>query len=277
MDKVSRKVLADIGTPQTEPKKPVLEPGITVQPDQLVLLEGKGKALQIKVKSGLKGRLVIGFEGDKRKVRVRPNRLVFKKSNKPTTKKVRIVAIDNDEVTGNQKTVINLRILESKDMDYNFVSMPSVSLTIRDNDRVKAVEKPTPQPSVTAPAVSTKDSSDWIWHTIVLGATGVAMLQSQSAANEYNSLNKKQKELGNTVQSTQSVSAKAEFESNQSKMKSLKSSAQTWDMLTILGLLAEGYLLYSSRSDVSVSRVTHKGFDVAVGINGMDMRWLWRF
>jgi len=98
-------------------------------------------------------------------------------------------------------------------------------------------------------------SSEYTWHYAAVSVTLVSALMSYNAANSYNDLSAKNSTLAtqyaNSSSSSEQASYKSEYDSNASKMKSYKSSMQTWDFLTLLGLGWEAYLLMSDESDSS--------------------------
>ena len=105
-------------------------------------------------------------------------------------------------------------------------------------------------------AQSEKSSaSDYTWHYAAISVTLVSALMSYNAAKSYNDLSAKNSTLAtqyaNSSSSSEQASYKSEYDSNASKMKSYKSSMQTWDILTLLGLGLEAYLLMNYESGSS--------------------------
>jgi hypothetical protein len=98
-------------------------------------------------------------------------------------------------------------------------------------------------------------SSEYTWHYAAVSVTLVSALMSYNAAKSYNDLSAKNSTLAtqyaNSSSSSEKASYKSEYDSNASKMKSYKSSMQTWDILTLLGLGWEAYLLMSDESGSS--------------------------
>jgi hypothetical protein len=98
-------------------------------------------------------------------------------------------------------------------------------------------------------------SSEYTWHYAAVSVTLVSALMSYNAAKSYNDLSSKNSTLAtqyaNSSSSSEQASYKSEYDSNISKMKSYKSSIQTWDILTLLGLGWEAYLLMSDESGSS--------------------------
>ena len=98
-------------------------------------------------------------------------------------------------------------------------------------------------------------SSEYTWHYAAVSVTLVSALMSYNAAKSYNDLSAKNSTLAtqyaNSSSSSEQASYKSEYDSNASKMKSYKSSMQTWDILTLLGLGWEAYLLMSDESGSS--------------------------
>jgi hypothetical protein len=142
--------------------------------------------------------------------------------------------------------------------------------------------EPVPEPELeSVPKTAVKESSDskWLWHTVTLGITGLAMLQSKSAADEYNSLYDRNEELAKAYASNPDSSYKSEYDSNQSKMGSLKSSVQTYDLITYIGLGVEAYLLFFSGSgDTSTAQHTKPDpLRVLASQNSLNIRYQWQF
>ena len=100
-------------------------------------------------------------------------------------------------------------------------------------------------------------SVDNTWHYVAVSVTLVSALMSYNASNSYNDLSAKNSTLAtqyaNSSSSSEKAAYKSEYDSNASQMKSYKSSMQTWDILTLLGLGWEAYLLMSDDSDSSAA------------------------
>ena len=98
-------------------------------------------------------------------------------------------------------------------------------------------------------------SSEYTSHYVAVSLTLVSALMSYNNAKSYNDLSAKNRTLAtqyaNSSSSSEQASYKSEYDTNASKMKSYKSSMQTWDILTLLGLGWEAYLLKSDKSDSS--------------------------
>ena len=92
-------------------------------------------------------------------------------------------------------------------------------------------------------------------HYAAVSVTFVSALISYNAAKSYNALSAKNSKLATQYANSSSISEqasyKSEYDSNSSKMKSYKRSLQTWDILTLLGLGWEAYLLMSDDSGSS--------------------------
>ena len=88
-------------------------------------------------------------------------------------------------------------------------------------------------------------SSEYTWHYAAVSVTLVSALMSYNAAKSYNDLSAKNSTLAtqyaNSSSSSEQASYKSEYDSNASKMKYYKSSMQTWDILTLLGLGSVSY------------------------------------
>ncbi len=117
--------------------------------------------------------------------------------------------------------------------------------------------KPDPEPEPVVelePVVEPEKSpsSDKTWHYVAISVTLVSALLSYNTANSYNDLSAKNTTLAtqyaNSSSSSEKAAYKSEYDSNASQMKSYKSSMQTWDILTLLGLGWEVYLLTSDDS-----------------------------
>ena len=97
--------------------------------------------------------------------------------------------------------------------------------------------------------------SEYTWHYAAVSVTLVSALMSYNAAKSYNNLSKKNRTLAtqyaNSYSSSEQASYKSEYDNNARKMKSYKSSMETWDILTLLGLGWEAYLLMSDGFDSS--------------------------
>ncbi len=148
-------------------------------------------------------------------------------------------------------------------------------------------EKPSPMPEPVVqaepepePEVRTSQSSgsNWIWHAVTLGVTGVAMLQAKSAADDYNTLSSRNKELASLYASNPSASYSAEYTSNQSEMKSLKSSAETYDLITYIGLGVEVYLLlFTGSGDETAYQPNSRPMRVLATNDSFKVRFQWQF
>ena len=92
-------------------------------------------------------------------------------------------------------------------------------------------------------------SSEYTFHYAAVSVTLVSALMSYNYAKSYNDLSAKNSTLAtqyaNSSSSSEKASYKSEYDSNVSKMKFYKSSMQTWDILTLLGLGWDAYLLMS--------------------------------
>ena len=114
------------------------------------------------------------------------------------------------------------------------------------------------QKKLTAEADTQSEKSpttDNTWHYVAVSVTLVSALLSYNTANSYNDLSAKNTTLAtqyaNSSSSSEKAAYKSEYDSNAAQMKSYKSSMQTWDILTLLGLGWEAYLLMSDDSDSS--------------------------
>ena len=122
-----------------------------------------------------------------------------------------------------------------------------------------------------------RPSPNWVLHSLVLGITGVAMLQAKNSADRYNHLSKKNKELAENYASSADPSIETEFNDNRGKMKKYKSEGQLWDLVTLIGLGIEAYLVLSSSFSDSVSQNPAEGFQIAINSQHLKMNWGWSF
>jgi hypothetical protein len=95
-------------------------------------------------------------------------------------------------------------------------------------------------------------SEDNTWHYVAVSVTLVSALMSYNAANSFNDLSAKNSTLAtqyaNSSSDSEKAAYKSEYDSNASQMITYKSSMLTWDILTLLGLGWEAYLLMSDDS-----------------------------
>ena len=142
----------------------------------------------------------------------------------------------------------NVNELVVKIFDEDQISTAGTKIKQEPLPEPEPVEEPVPE---SEPAVEPEKSpsSDKTWHYVAISVTLVSALMSYNAANSYNDLSEKNKTLAtqyaNSSSSSEQASYKSEYDYNSSKMKSYKSSMQTWDILTLLGLGWEAYLLMS--------------------------------
>ena len=95
-------------------------------------------------------------------------------------------------------------------------------------------------------------TADNTWHYVAVSVTLVSALMSYNAANSFNDLSAKNSTLAtqyaNSSSDSEKAAYKSEYDSNASQMITYKSSMLTWDILTLLGLGWEAYLLMSDDS-----------------------------
>ena len=95
-------------------------------------------------------------------------------------------------------------------------------------------------------------TADNTWHYVAVSVTLVSALMSYNAANSFNDLSAKNSTLAtqyaNSSSDSEKAAYKSEYDSNASQMVTYKSSMLTWDILTLLGLGWETYLLMSDDS-----------------------------
>lgn len=104
------------------------------------------------------------------------------------------------------------------------------------------------------------------------------MLQAKSAADDYNTLSSRNKELASLYASNPSASYSAEYTSNQSEMKSLKSSAETYDLITYIGLGVEVYLLlFTGSGDETTYQPNSRPMQVLATNDSFKVRFQWQF
>ena len=103
-------------------------------------------------------------------------------------------------------------------------------------------------------------TADNTWHYVAVSVTLVSALMSYNAANSFNDLSAKNSTLAtqyaNSSSDSEKAAYKSEYDSNASQMVTYKSSMLTWDILTLLGLGWETYLLMS---DDSGSKAVNSG------------------
>ena len=132
-------------------------------------------------------------------------------------------------------------------------------------------------------------SSEYTWHYAAVSVTLVSALMSYNAAKSYNDLSAKNSTLAtqyaNSSSSSEQASYKSEYDSNASKMKSYQSSMQTWDILTLLGLGWEAYLLMTD-DFANTAPNSGKSFSLYIPRIALHtapsgpqtfLRWNWRF
>ena len=128
-------------------------------------------------------------------------------------------------------------------------------LKIIEEDKISNARKKLTAEADTQTEKST--SVDNTWHYVAVSVTLVSALMSYNASNSYNDLSAKNSTLAtqyaNSSSSSEKAAYKSEYDSNASQMKTYKSSMQTWDILTLLGLGWEAYLLMSDDSDSSAA------------------------
>ena len=114
-------------------------------------------------------------------------------------------------------------------------------------------------PAETEAQSEKSSASEYTWHYTAVSVSLFSALMSYNDAKSYNDLSAKNSTLAtqyaNSSNSREQASYKSEYDSNASKMKSYKSSMQTWDFLTLLGLGWEAYLLMSDESDSNSNAV----------------------
>lgn len=101
-----------------------------------------------------------------------------------------------------------------------------------------------------APLLAKKpdEGASWLWHGVATaGALGAASL-SVGAASSYNDLAAEQQTLKTKYDASRSTSErqrlKAEYDDNASQMATYKQQVQTYDALTMVFALWEGYLIF---------------------------------
>mgnify|MGYP001005977223 CR=1 FL=1 len=102
-------------------------------------------------------------------------------------------------------------------------------------------------------------STDKQKHYVAAAFTVVSALMSYKAAKSYNDLSSKNRSLANqyknSSKSSEKASYKSEYDSNSSKMETHKSRIQTWDLLTLAGLVWTVYLLMKDDSEETVTNL----------------------
>ena len=126
-------------------------------------------------------------------------------------------------------------------------------------------------------------------HYVAATFTVVSAMMSYKAAKSYNDLSSKNKSLANQYKNSSKSSEKAgyksEYDRNASKMETHKSRMQTWDLLTLAGLVWTVYLLMKDDSEKSVSNLGNSfsplipKFAIKNEVSGPKkiFLWKWRF
>ena len=132
-------------------------------------------------------------------------------------------------------------------------------------------------------------SNDKKKHYVAATFTVVSALMSYKNAKSYNDLSSKNRSLANQYKNSSKSSEKAgykrEYDRNASKMETHKSRMQTWDLLTLSGLVWTAYLLMKDDSEESVSNLGNSfpslipKFAIKTEAPGPKkfMHWKWRF
>lgn len=126
-------------------------------------------------------------------------------------------------------------------------------LKIIAEDQISTSEtKITPEPETVAKHEEIQPS-DYTWHYVAVSITLISAYMSYNAARSYNDLSTKNSTLAtqyaNSSSSIEKESYKSEYDSNANQMKAYKSSMRTWDIITVLGLGWESYLLMSDDTE----------------------------
>ena len=126
------------------------------------------------------------------------------------------------------------------------ISSPEKKTTMKTKITPKPFTEPEEEPDLEV-LVEESPSTDKTWHYVAVSVTIVSALMSYNAANSYNKLSEKNSTLAtqyaNSNSNSERASFESEYDSNATKMKSNKSRIQTWDLLTLVGLGMEVYLL----------------------------------
>ncbi len=268
VEAVAENVLGNLPE-EAEPPAPE-PPGFRLTPEQLDLTEGAEGSFSLVVTGTLTGPLTLEFEAsDAGAVTLSPPTLTLPPEQAGVPQTVRVRATDDTVRTGDRTLNLTGVLTEVTDLNYGFLALPTLTVTIREDDPPAApqpppavAEQPPPAPPPDAarkplpqlePPLQTREEPSassgtprWVWHAVTLGLTGVSMLQARSAADEYNALESENQDLAQRYASSGDHDLKDQYESNQASMASLKTTYQTWDLVTYLGLGVEAYLLLSS-------------------------------
>ena len=123
--------------------------------------------------------------------------------------------------------------------------------------KIKEKPAPPPEPEIELPEPPKKqgESSNLIWHVAALSLTGISAAGSTSAATEYNKLSKENEELQQQYNRSrfpqERLSLKTKYDQNQKAMAASRASVQTYDGLTVIGLIWETYLIIWGGDDKS--------------------------
>ena len=132
--------------------------------------------------------------------------------------------------------------------------------------------------NIQKPAITDEESSDeWKWHAWTLGLTALVMLEARFASDEFNKLSKENEQLSDSYSTTGNTSSKDQYESNQRKMQDMKSWIQMMDLLSIVGLGFEAYLLMSSKKDDVASKGGGAPLYIAWYPRAINLHWNWNF
>ena len=133
-----------------------------------------------------------------------------------------------------------------------------------------------PEPVVESVVSNNKPETSKVWHYTTGGITVISALLSYQAASSYNSFSDKHIQLADSYASTGSSATKSEYESNQSTMKGYKSQVQTYDAVSLAGLVWWAYLFFTDSSN-SVTKSNDSYFQLIVNQYQFNVDLKWKF
>ncbi|OGG99058.1 MAG: hypothetical protein A2600_00665 [Candidatus Lambdaproteobacteria bacterium RIFOXYD1_FULL_56_27] len=166
----------------------------------------------------------------------------------------KIMAIQDGSILVS-KTVQHNSDLSNLDVSLEKLSLELVGKTAAEISGAKAA------PVDLGPRI-TSDGGDgygWGWHLFALAGAGGTALLSSNAAKDYNSLATKNADLKTQYDASNSTATRAtiktEYDANVTKMKADKAAVQTFDSMTIVFGLMEGYFIFFGGSSESAQNL----------------------
>ncbi|MDT8447743.1 MAG: hypothetical protein RRB13_12710 [bacterium] len=130
---------------------------------------------------------------------------------------------------------------------------------------------------------SERQSGGVFWHLVATGGALGAAVLSVNTASQYNTLATDQQDLKTQYDASSSTTErstlKTKYDSNASQMTSLKQQVQTYDALTVVFALWEGYLLFSGPSAVAAGAPPARQWQFALmpGVEKPSLHLNWSF